>query len=318
MSIRSIAETVKLSKSVVGRIVKCYNDTGRIVSPCKAGRPRKTTKRDDRAMQRMALKDRFVTSSAIKREINDNTNVNVSRQTVSRRLQEIGLFSRVPQKKPLISLKNQKKRLEYASEHVLWTDEKWDSVFFSDESKFNLFGSDGKTYVKRRVGEKYDVKCTKKTVKFGGGSVMVFGMISSEGTTPLIRLTTRVNAAIYKNILVKHVVPAIERSGVEEPIFMQDNAPCHKAKSVMSYLNGLDFEIMDWPAQSPDLNPIENIWKMLGDKVMKRNPSNVNDLWQKLQEEWATITAEYCKKLIQSCSRRCTAVIEKKGLFTKY
>jgi transposase len=63
---------------------------------------------------------------------------------------------------------------------------------------------------------------------------------------------------------------------------MQDNAPCHKAKSVMSFLDQQESNVMDWPAQSPDLNPIENLWQRLGNKVMARNPENVEDLWNKL------------------------------------
>ena len=121
-----------------------------------------------------------------------------------------------------------------------------------------MFGNDGKNYVKRRNGERLSVKCTKKTVKFGGGSVMVFGMFSSQGTTPLVRLPIRVNAQIYKkNIVEDHVVPIIENSGIDGATFMQDNAPCHKAKTVMSYLDEQDLEIMNWPPQSPDLNPQE-------------------------------------------------------------
>ena len=65
---------------------------------------------------------------------------------------------------------------------------------------------------------------------------------------------------------------------------MQDNAPCHKAKVVMSYLSEQDFKIMDWSPQSPDLNPIENLCKTLGVRVMERNPTKTEDLWVKLQE----------------------------------
>ena len=317
-TIRDISEKVKRSKSVVGRIVKSYNDTGKIVSSSKTGRPRKTSTREDRLMQRMSLKDRFKSCTEIKRDMNSSSGVNVSRQTVSRRLQEIGLFNRTPEKKPLVSSKNKKKRYQFANRHVVWTYEQWAKVFFSDESKFNLFGNDGKNYVKRRNGERLSAKCTKKTVKFGGGSVMVFGMFSSQGTTPLVRLHTRVNAQIYKTIVQDHVVPIIRNSGIDRAIFIQDNAPCHKAKMVMSYLSEQDFEIMDWPPQSPDLNPIENLWKTLGMKVMARNPTNTDDLWEKLQEEWSKISVEDCQKLIHSCSRRCAAVVESKGLFTKY
>ena len=268
-------------------------------------------------MQRMSLKDRFKSCTEIKRVMNSTSRVNVSRWTVSRRLQEIGLFNRTPRKKPLHSSKN-KKRLEFANRYVIWTYENWAKVFFSDESKFNLFGNDGKNYVKRRIGERLSAKFTKKTVKFGGESVMVFGMFSSQGTTPLVRLQTRVNAQIYKNIVQDHVMPIIQNSGFDRATFMQDNAPCHKAKVVISYLSEQDFEIMDWPPQSPDLNLIENPWKTLGVKVMERNPTNTQYSWVKLQEEWPKISIKDCQELIRSCSQRCAAVIESEGSFTKY
>ena len=312
-TIREISEKVKRSKSVEGRVVKSYNDTSKIVSAFKTGRPRKTSAREDRIMQRMSLKDRCKSCTEIKRVMNSTSCVNVSRQTVSRRLQEIVLFNRTPRKKPLVSSKN-KKRLESANWYIIWTYENWAKVFFSDESKFNLFGNDGKNKVKRRIGERLSTKCTKKTVKFWGGSVMVFGMFSSRGTTPLVRLQTRVNAQIYKNIVKDHVVPIIQNSGFDRATFMQDNAPCQEAKVVMSYLSEQDFEIMDWPPQSPDLNPIENFWKTLGVKVMERNPTNTEDLWVKLQEEWSKISIENCQELIRSCCRRCAAVIESIGL----
>ena len=244
--------------------------------------------------------------------------VNVSRQTVSRRLQEIGLFNRTSRKKPLVSSKNKKKRLEFANRYLNWTYENWAKVFFSDESKFNLFGNYGKNNVKRCIGERFSAKCSKKTVRFGDGSVMVFGMFSSQGTTPLVRLQTRVNAQTYKNIVQDHVVPIIQNSGFDRATFMQENAPCHKAKVVMSYLSEQDFEIMDWTPQSPDLNPIKNLWKTLVVKVMEINPTNTEDLGVKLQEEWSKISIEDCQELMYSCSRRCASVIESKGSFTRY
>ena len=209
-------------------------------------------------MQRMSIKDCFKSCTEIKRVMNSTSCINVSRQTVSRQMQEIGLFNRTPRKKPLVSSKN-KKRLEFANRYVIWTYKNWAKVFFSDESKFNLFGNDGKNKVKRRIGERLSAKCTKKTVKFGGGSVMVFGMFSSQGTTPLVRLQTRVNTQIDKNIVQDHVVPIIQNSGFDRATFMQDNAPCHKAKVVMSYVSKQDFEIMDWPPQSPDRKSLEDL-----------------------------------------------------------
>ena len=75
---------------------------------------------------------------------------------------------------------------------------------------------------------------------------------------------------------------------------------------------------MDWPAKSPDLNPIENVWKVIGERASKKNPKNQEELWKCLREEWHQIGAEFCKKLIFSCNKRCNEVIENKGLFTKY
>ena len=74
-----------------------------------------------------------------------------------------------------------------------------------------------------------------------------------------------------------HVIPRLETSGVFSPIYLQHNASCHKVKPVMNYLMD-QVEVMDWPAQSPDMNPIENFWRTVGEKIIARNPINVEDL----------------------------------------
>ena len=108
---------------------------------------------------------------------------------------------------PLISSKNKKCRLAFAKEHMLWSQEKWQTVHFSDESKFLLIGSDGKTYICRKVGEELSPKCLKASVKFGGGSVMVWRMILGDGVGPLVRLLGKVNAGVYKQLVKDHVLP---------------------------------------------------------------------------------------------------------------
>ena len=79
-------------------------------------------------------------------------------------------------------------QLKFAAEHVLWTEEQWDCVHFSDESKFNLFDCNGRRFVRRCSKERYSPQCTKSSVKFGGGSLMVFGMISAASTGLLVSL----------------------------------------------------------------------------------------------------------------------------------
>lgn len=109
-------------------------------------------------------------------------------------------------------------------------------------------------------------------------------MISAVGVGPLIQLHERVNANVYQNLL-QHAIPSLRTSANQPAIFMQDNAPCHTAKRVKQFLEAQDIEIMKWPAQSPDLNPVENLWKIIGDKVMTKKHTTVTDLWKKLQEE---------------------------------
>ena len=318
LSIGAIAEIVNKSKSVVHGILKVYNDYGSSEARKSTGRPRITTKREDRVMVKLVKKDRFKTAAAVSREMSIQLGKPLSRKTVSRRLVEQQLLARAPVVKPLISSEDKKCRLAFANEHVLWSQEKWQTVHFSAESKFLLIDSDRRTYIRQKVGEGLSPKCLKASVKFGGESVMVWGMISGDGVGPLVRLQGKVNEGVYKQLVKDHVLPVLRNSTKQPSIFMQDNAPCHKAMVVMNFLKAENVTVMDWPPQSPDLNPIENVWKTLGERSKARNPKTTEQLWNVLLEEWNKITQQDINKLISSCSRRCQSVVEAKGLHTKY
>ena len=317
-SLSEISSMIGRARTNVQRIIAKFKHCGHVKSGKKTGRPPKTTPKEDRKIVRMSMVDRFKTAAEIAREVKLEQDQTVSRSTVTRRLKRVGLEARAPASKPLISKKNQKLRLQFAQAHIIWTEEQWSRVHFSDESKFNVIGSDGKTYVRRKTGERLRVNCVKKTVKHGGGSVMIWGVFSAEGPGPLVRLHGRVNAEVYKQLLQQHLIPYLHATRLQPATFMQDNAPCHTAKKVKSFFEEENLSVMDWPPQSPDLNPIENIWKLIGDRAQARNPQNTEDLWSLLQEEWRALTPLFCDKLIKSCSQRCAAVIDSKGLFTKY
>ena len=100
------------------------------------------------------------------------------------------------------------------------------------------------------------------------------------------------------------------RNSTKQPsIFMRDNTPCHKAMVVMNFKAG-NATVTDWPPRGPDLNPIENVWKTLGERSKARNLKTTEQLWNALPEEWNKITRQDIKTLISSCSRRCQKVIE--------
>ena len=90
-------------------------------------------------------------------------------------------------------------------------------------------------------------------------------------------------SVFIKNFFVN--IPHLRKRTVETPIFMQDNASYHKAKTVLSFLEEKGIVVIKWPLSSPNMNPIENVWKIIEEKAQNRNPQNIDDLWGFLKEE---------------------------------
>ncbi len=101
-------------------------------------------------------------------------------------------------------------------------------------------------------------------------------------------------------------------------IFQQNLAPAHTAKSTKSWLNDHGVGVLDWPANSPVLNPIDNIWGVVKMKMRNKRPKNADELKATFKETWASIPAQQCHKRITSMPRRIKAVIKAKGAPTKY
>ena len=200
LSIGGISKTVGKPKSVIHSILRKHVETGSCGAKKPPGRPRKTTARQDRWIGDESKKDQFVTATAIYKRANANLSIRISRHTIYQILNEINLNSQVASMKPYISKKNKMSQLKFDAEHVIWTEEEWNCVHFSDESKFNPFGCDERKFVRHSPKEWYLPQCTKNCVKFGGGSVILFGMISAAGTRPLVRLHGKINATVYKEI----------------------------------------------------------------------------------------------------------------------
>ena len=114
-----------------------------------------TTKQEDRMIVKISLKDRFDIATSISRAFCEQKRKSVTRKSVSRCLNKEKLAAWNPCHKPLVSKKDQKVRLDFATEHIVWTEEQWNMVHFSDKSKVNIFGSDGKNFVRRKIGKVY-------------------------------------------------------------------------------------------------------------------------------------------------------------------
>ncbi len=194
----------------------------------------------------------------------------------------------------------------------------WSKVLFSDESKFCIsFGNQGPR-VWRKSGEAQNPCCLMSSVKFPQ-SVMIWAAMSSAGVGPLCFLKSTVNAAIYQEIF-----RALHASFCWQALWrccfivQRDLAPAHTAKGTKSWFNDHGVTVLDWPANSPDLNPIENLRGIVKRKMRDTRPNNADDLKAAIKETWASIPPQQCHKLITSMPRRIEAVIKAKGAPTKY
>ena len=204
----------------------------------RVGTKKVTSKASDRILVRSSLKDRRATSTDLKRSLEESSGVQVSSRTIRRRLLDAGLGARRPRHKPLLTKKMQATRLKWAREHAKWTKTQWEKVIFSDESKFNLHGSDGKLYVRRRPGAEYRPECLVSTVKHPEDQ-MIWGCISSKGAGRLHFVKGTVNADVYIYILKTRLLSTIQDQ-FRKPTnckFQDDSAPCHRAKKVSYFKN---------------------------------------------------------------------------------
>lgn len=219
-----------------------------------------------------------------------------------------------------MSAGNRVARLLWAQEHLNWSDEQWSTVLFSDESRFGLHPDSRRTRVWRCPGPVSRLETAQEVHSYRGGTVMVWGGISVGGRSDLISLQGFLNSIAYRDIILQPLVIPYAAAVGPRFIFMHDNATPHSARIISDFLDEENIDVLPWPAQSPDLNPIEHLWDMLQRRVMRRNLffNNRQELILSLQREWAAIDQEEIDALILSMSRRCKAVVNSRGGHTTY
>ncbi len=169
---------------------------------------------------------------------------------------------------PLLTARNRKRRLQIAHTHQNWKIEDWKNVAWSDESQFLLRYSDGRVRIWRKEHESMDPSCLISMVQAGGGGVMVWGIFSWHTLVPLVPIEHRLNATAYLSIVADHVHPFMNTVyPSSDGYFQQDNAPCHKAQIISDWFleHDNEFNLLKWPPQSLDRNPIEHICGGKGD-----------------------------------------------------
>lgn len=314
-SFAQIARAYELSKSGARKIVLKCDKFNTVRDLAGRGRKRKTTVREDHRILREAKKNCTISASEIVR----NCDLNVSARTVRRRLNEVGLGSHFQKKKPLISKRNKFKRLAFAKKYISRPHSFWNKVLWSDESKFELIGGQQRKRVWRNQNDGLQQRYTSNTVKHGGGSIMVWGSFSTKGVGELHWIKERMTGAVYTAVLDEALPLSLEKLGLNRQFMLQqDNDPKHTSKVAQEYFKRKRISVLEWAPQSPDMNPIENLWSIFKRQLPRYNRLSKQECFNTIKSAWNAIDPELTKSLVESMPRRLQAVIDAKGGPTKY
>ncbi len=314
LSIRKASEATGVSCTTVYRW-KC-NDFP-LVRQQGSGRPSKTTERADRHTIRLAAADPTLSLSELAAESGI-----MSRCTVWRRLQSAGFVSR---KKPTViqlSAVHKQKRLEWAMSHCLWRIPQWKRVVWSDEASVRLRSHDGRLRLWIRPNHPLPEIYQTPMVQAGGGYLLIWGAIWIGGRSGLHIMRRTMNSERYVQVLESHVYPLAFRLGDPSTdwLYMDDNATPHRSHVTRAYKALAGIRTIPWPARSPDLNPIENVWSLLKLQVRKKlhHSDGLSELEHLLSQCWQSISQDVMDHLIESMPSRTAAVIKHHGGSTEY
>lgn len=245
----------------------------------------------------------------------------ISASTCRRYLATKGIKKHVAVAKPPLEPKHRAARLAWAQEHVGWTKEQWYQVLWSDET-WMTYGSNCRVFVFRRANERLHDDCVRARYQRPQGW-MFFGSFHGMTKGPGFLWQRKEWGTIKAASYTEHTMPKIAGYLAQHPgmIFMQDNAPPHTGKTTKKWMAENGIAPMVWPARSPDLNPIENVWAMMKRYLNSRYGDGVAStevLSARIVEAWESIRAEDLERLVGTMAERCHAVIAAQGGFINW
>ncbi|GFX25411.1 transposable element Tcb1 transposase [Trichonephila clavipes] len=277
--ITDVSREFDIAHSVVSRLWKSFKTTGMCSRRHGGGRVRSTTPAEDRYIVLSAKRNSRTTAQHVANQFLAASEKQISRKTVARRLRGGGLYARRPVVCIPLTRQHRTARLQWCREHHNWTEQDWACVLFSDESRFSLSSDCRRQLIWHESGTAYRPENIQEKDRFPTCSIMVWAGIMINGRTRL------------------HVVANGTMTGqryIDEVLLPHD---CLDSEGIQRLV---------WPARSPDLNAIENVWNALGRQVAGRNypPTNKSTLIRALTEEWDKLPQQLLDNVVQSMVRR--------------
>ncbi|GFV09502.1 transposable element Tcb1 transposase [Trichonephila clavipes] len=208
-------------------------------------------------------------------------------RTIRRRLQQKGLSARRPLLGLPLTQSHRRLRHQWCDESRMWVVE-WNEVVFTDESRICLQHHDGRIRIWKHREKRMLNSCVMH------------------------------RQLVLHRVLEPVVLPYLQ--GLATAIFQQDNARPHVARIVQRFFVNHQIELLPWPARSPDLSPIENMWSMVAQQLAQITPPAAipDQLWQGVEASWSAVSQEHIQSLFESMPRRVAAVISNNGGYSGY
>lgn len=245
-----------------------------------------------------------------------------SRQTAQRRIRKSNLKCRVAARKPFLTEEHKQARVIFAANHILEGNDFWERVVFTDEKIFKSTSDRRKFLVYRPENSRFDPQYTHTIKNSGRFSLNMWGWFSARGLGVFWRIDGRFNSEKYIDILNDVMLPSVALLHEENFIYQQDNCPVHTANVVETWFRDRNIQVLPWPSNSPDINPIENIWGRLVKIIYQRNwrPRNAEELSEAIERALDILSEEehYFQNLSYSMPRRLQLVLDNNGEPIKY
>ncbi len=298
-----IARKTKISVRTIRYNLAKIRKEGSVEHRRGNGRLRKITAEHNIAIGQWIRRNNEINSKEIAEKLRVTKGLNVSRGTVQRQLHRLGYKNVLPRGTPMLTNEQKERRVEWAMAHK---DDDWSRTVFSDETSYQLFRNTIRRWSKYAQEEVKRIPKNKQ-------KIMVWGAFSIKGQISCHSFRTIMDGPLYVKILQEYLLAGAKKQFGSRWRYQQDNDPKHTSKIAKQFLEEEVPETIDWPSNSPDINPIENLWSILKRRVEKRKPSNIDELDRFLHEEWKKVEKIIISNLIHSMKSRCLAIIDSRG-----